>query len=428
MVKLAKVILFDELIGALALDDNSMTAVFEYTPEWIKKGIEISPIHLPLSHQKFQFTHLNYETYKGLPSVFADSLPDDFGNAIINAWLARQGLSIDNFTAIDRLLYTGTKGMGALEYKPETKKYNKSQTIQLDSLVAVAQKVLDDRNSLEVGIDEESMEELIQIGASAGGARAKAIIGINNDRTIIKSGQATLPKGFEHYLLKFDGVNEKKSDKETFGDPKGFGRIEYAYYLMAKECGINISHSELIEEGGRAHFMTRRFDRIHNKKIHYLSLCAMDHADYKLAGAYSYEQLFSLMRKLKSKREDAIEIIRRMVFNIVSRNHDDHTKNFGFLMSDTGEWRLSPAFDLTYSYKKDSPWVNEHQLTINGKRDNFNYDDIIRAVPESLEKETHVIIEKTIDIVSNWKIYANKSGVEQKNISKIQENHRLNFK
>jgi serine/threonine-protein kinase HipA len=320
--------------------------------------------------------------------------------------------------------------MGALEYAPViNKQLNQSTEIQLDLLLSMAQQILNDRSNFIETLSvnsQDALSALLQVGTSAGGARPKAVIGLNSDRTILRSGQVDLPKGFEHYLLKFDGVVEHNNKQQTFGDPQGYGRMEYAYHLMAKEAGINMMPCELLEDGERAHFLTQRFDRKGNQKIHYKSLCAMDHADYKKPGSYSYEQVFMVMRKLKLKRVEALEMFRRMVFNIVARNHDDHTKNIGFIMNEDHQWQLSPAFDIAYSYRKDSPWVHSHQLSINGKRDNFNRQDLL-VVAGTFMKEANEIIEKVTDSVSQWPQFASKAGVSNDFMKVIQSKHRLSL-
>ena len=434
MATLAEVRLWEQLVGALVYDPNSKISTFEYAPDWLKSGIEIAPLRMPLSPQKYQFPSLNPETYNGLPAVFADTLPDDFGNAVINAWLARQGRDSNDFTALERLLYTGNRGMGAIEFAPAIEQATLIEHLEIASLVEMAQQVLDQRANLTAAIQQdqhnnEAMLALVQIGTSAGGARAKALVAVNKDRTEFRSGQVDAPQGFEHYLLKFDGVEEHKVNSETFGDPQGFGRMEYAYYLMAKEAGINISPSELLIEGERAHFMTKRFDRDGNRKRHVVSLCAMDHADYKKPGIYSYEQLLAVARRLRLPRKDAIEIYRRMVFNIVARNHDDHTKNTSFILDKPdSQWRLSPAFDLAYSYKKGSPWVNSHQMSVNGKRDNFVREDLLAVATliGNFKKEAKQIVDDIIKVVSEWDDYAKQAGVFDLLACEIKQNHRLN--
>ncbi len=436
MENLAEVRLWGKQVGALAYDPRSGLSTFEFSSSWRELQCEIAPLHMPLAATKYQFPGLNPDTYCGLPPVFADILPDDFGNAVINAWLARTGRDVKSFTPVERLLYTGSRGMGALEFLPAIDRgVKEAGDLALDSLVAMAQTVLDERLHLQRQIsteqgsqNDEAMHAIFQVGTSAGGARAKALVAVDTERSQIRSGQVDAPEGFEHYLLKFDGVEEHRADSETFGDPQGFGRMEYAYYLMAVDAGINISPSELLIEGERAHFMTRRFERVGNRKLHYVSLCAMDHADYKSPGAYSYEQLLAVARQLKLPRTDAIEIFRRMVFNVVARNHDDHTKNFGFLLDGPkAEWRLSPAFDLAYSYKKDSPWVNSHQLSLNGKRDDFDVHDLkaVAALITNFSHEAGLIIEQVLAVVGEWSYYARKAGVSDSLEAEVQRNLRV---
>ena len=417
-IRIAQVNLWGEFVGALALDETTNITTFEYAPEWLKNGFEIAPVRMPLSTEKYMFPGLNPETFKGLPAVFADSLPDDFGNAVIDAWLAKQGRSPRSFSSVERLLYTGNRGMGALEYSPALRQRGKNPVgnLELESLVHMAQQILDQRAGLVVDADGGTMDNLFQIGTSAGGARAKAVIAINKKRTSIRSGQLTAPKGYEHFLLKFDGVSEKRSVSEIFSDPKGFGIMEYAYYLMARDAGIDISYSELLKEKNRAHFITRRFDRTGNEKTHFLTLCGMDHADFKRPGSYSYEELFSVARRLHLSRNDAIEIFRRMVFNVISRNQDDHAKNIGFLLEkETGQWRLAPAYDVAYSYRKDSPWVASHQMSVNGKRDRFNRHDLqvvgTSCIGNFSGKDADRIIDSVIDVVKKWEFYAEETGV-----------------
>ncbi len=432
MQNLAEVQLWGERVGALVFDPRQRVGLFEYDPRWLEGGIEIAPLHMPARRGKFQYAGLNPETYHGLPPVFADTLPDAFGNAVIDAWLVRQGRSPADFSPLERLLYTGTRGMGALEYAPALRPAQSAeQELELGSLVAMAQRVLDERSRLGVSLPEnDNLSALFQVGTSAGGARAKALIAINEARTEIRSGQLEAPPGFEHYLLKFDGVEEHRRDSEVFGDPQGFGRMEYAYYLMARDAGLQMAPSELLEEGGRAHFMTRRFDRAGNRKLHYVSLCAMDHADYKRPGTYSYEALLATARRLRLPRQDAVEIFRRMVFNVVARNHDDHSKNFGFLLDSPGAgWRLAPAFDVAYSYKPGSPWVNSHQLSLNGRREDFQRSDLLAVAGaiSNFSREAGEIITRTVEVVSEWRAYAGRAGVPEALRQEIGDNLRLRW-
>lgn len=437
MQNLAEVWLWDKLVGALAWAPDTATATFEYTPEWIKTGVQIAPLHMPSDAdgpRVFHFSQLNRDTYKGLPACFADTLPDDFGNAVINAWLARNGRDPQSFNPLERLLYSGKRGMGALEYAPALRQTQiGNNKLELDSLIGMAQQVLDQRAGVSSQLHNAGNDDLtaiLQVGTSAGGARAKALVAINKTRTEIRSGQVDAPEGFEHYLLKFDGIVEQGNNRETFGDPQGFGRMEYAYYLMAKDAGIAMTPCELLIDGERAHFLTQRFDRIGNHKLHYQSLCAMDHADFKMPGYYSYEQLFAVARQLRLTRAEAIEIYRRMVFNIIARNHDDHSKNFGFILpGPRSQWQLAPAFDIAYSYKPGSPWVNSHQLSVNGKRDNFTHGDLLAAAKliSNFTKEAKIIIQQTLDVISQWKKYAQTAEVRENFTREIQQNLRLNL-
>ncbi|MBF7957682.1 type II toxin-antitoxin system HipA family toxin [Rahnella victoriana] len=428
-------VLFDGIpVGYLAYVDDSGFATFEYTQDWQKDGFSLSPIHLPLNNQVFTFPALAFETFRGLPAVFADSLPDDFGNSLINAWLARKGQDKTQFLALDRLLYTGTRGMGALEYQPTNNNLEvDSQPILIGELVKMAQKVLDSRDELQLNdYEESSLAKLLQIGTSAGGARAKAVVAANADRSEILSGQVEVPEGFEHYLLKFDGVEEHKSDKETFGDPKGYGVMEYVYHLMAKDAGISMSECELLRErnSDRAHFMTKRFDRVNNQKYHVLSLCGIAHADFRKPGAYSYEELLAVCRQLGLSNKEQEQIFRRMVFNVVARNHDDHTKNWLFMVDDNFKWTLAPAFDVAWSYKADSPWVNAHQLTLAGKRDKFVMDDLLSVanhITSLRPSKAKKIIDQTIRIVSRWRDYAEKEGVPEALIVSVEKSLRINW-
>ena len=434
MQNLAEVWLWDKMVGALAWSPDIALATFEYTPEWISTGVQIAPLRMP-SHTEgtriFQFPQLNRDTYKGLPACFADTLPDDFGNAVINAWLARNGRDPQSFNPLERLLYSGKRGMGALEYAPALRQTQTvSSRVELESLIGMAQQVLDQRAGVSSQLYNDDLTAILQVGTSAGGARAKALVAINKSRTEIRSGQVDAPEGFEHYLLKFDGIVEHGNNRETFGDPQGFGRMEYAYYLMAKDAGINMTPCELLIDGQRAHFLTQRFDRIGNHKLHYQSLCAMDHADFKMPGYYSYEQLFAVARQLRLTRAEAVEIYRRMVFNIIARNHDDHSKNFGFLLaSPRAQWQLAPAFDVAYSYKPGSPWVNSHQLSLNGKRDGFIREDLLAAAKliSNFTKEAKSIIQQSLDVISQWEKYAQLAEVPTSFAREIKQHLRLSL-
>ncbi|MGM0951661.1 MAG: type II toxin-antitoxin system HipA family toxin [Pseudomonadota bacterium] len=433
----AEVMLWGERVGALMYDRSTGVYRFGYDPAWKRDGLDIAPLQMPLSGRRdvFEFTSLNPETYKGLPGCFADILPDDFGNAVINAWLARQGRDPVTFSSVERLLYTGTRGMGALEFRPAIShdSLEGGESLELDTLISTAQRVLDERNRAGgpvVPDNNHGISSIFQVGSSAGGARPKAVVALNRDRTDIRSGQVDAPKGYEHYLLKFDGVVEHRSNSEIFGDPKGYGLMEYTYYQMATAAGINMEPCEILEDGPRAHFLTRRFDRKGNHKIHVQTLCAIAHADYKRPGQFSYEELFQVARRLRLSRIEALEIYRRMVFNVVARNQDDHTKNVSFLMDKDGKWRLSPAYDVAYSYKPGSHWVEQHNISLNGKRSGFTRDDLL-AVASQIgnfkERDANDIIEQCTEVVSRWRTMATENEVPASLVDEIEANLRLDL-
>lgn len=417
MSSVAEVRLWGRTIGAVSLGDNDAVTAFEYDAAFSGSGIEVSPIAMPLSRRVYTFPELPVKTFYGLPGLLADSLPDKFGNALINAWLATQGRPADSFDAVERLCYTGERGMGALEFSPMIgPRTRQANAIQIDKLVELASEVLTHRNGLRASFADESKEQaltdILRVGTSAGGARAKAVIAWNPSTNEVRSGQIPAGEGFEYWLLKFDGVSGNR-DKEL-EDPKGYGVIEYAYYKMAKDCGIDISECRLFEENGRRHFMTRRFDRLASgEKLHMQSLCALAHFDFNMAGAYSYEQALLVIRQLGLPMQAIEEQFRRMAFNIVARNQDDHVKNIAFLMDKSGVWSLSPAFDMTYSFNPAGSWTASHQMTLNGKRDDFIMDDFKACAKTASMKRgrAEAIVREVQEVVSRWKEYAEQAGV-----------------
>ena len=417
MSTVAEVRLWGRTIGAVALNTGLQVASFEYDPAFARSGIEIAPLTMPLANRVFTFPALSQETFYGLPGLLADSLPDRFGNALINAWLATQGRSPDSFTAVERLCYTGRRGMGALEYVPAIGPRARQATrIRIDHLVDLASQVLTQRNDLHTSFDEngkeEALQDILRVGTSAGGARAKAVIAWNPTTSEVRSGQVSTDPGFEHWLLKFDGVSGNR-DKELV-DPKGFGVIEYAYYRMARDAGITMNECRILEENGRSHFMTRRFDRLAGgEKMHMQSLGALAHFDFNLAGAYGYEQALRIIRQLGMGMSAVEELYRRMVFNIMARNQDDHVKNIAFLMDKTGNWSLAPAFDLTYSFQPTGLWTSIHQMTLNGKRDHFTLEDFRACAKSAAMKRgrAEAILKEVHDVVSRWPDYADAAGI-----------------
>lgn len=431
MTTLAEVRLWGRTIGAVSIEDDSDTAAFQYTPEFAGSGIEVSPITMPLGESVYQFPELPRNSFHGLPGLLADSLPDKFGNALIDAWLATQGRAPDSFNSVERLCYTGSRGMGALEFVPSIgPPQNSAKKIDIDNLVQLASEVLSQRNDLIVTLQQDTaanaLTDILRVGTSAGGARAKAVIAWNPKTNEVKSGQVKAGDGFEYWLLKFDGVTGNK-DKEL-DDPQGYGAIEYAYYQMALEAGITMSECRLLEENDRRHFMTKRFDRLDGgDKLHMQSLCGLAHFDFNAAGAYSYEQALLIIRQLKLPMAAIEEQFRRMVFNILARNQDDHVKNIAFLMDKTGIWSLAPAFDMTYSYNPSGAWTSAHQMTMNGKRDGFTIQDF-KACAEagSLKRgRAESIIKEVRKAVIRWPEFAAIALVSDDWINKIKNALRL---
>ncbi len=428
MSTVAEVRLWGKTIGAVSLLDQDQVAAFEYDAAFARSGIPVAPLTMPLSRQVYRFPELSRQTFLGLPGLLADSLPDKFGNALIDAWLASQGRRPESFNAVERLCYTGQRGMGALEFAPAIGPVTRQATdIAIDRLVALASRVLTHRNNLQASFEDQdkaaALRDILRVGTSAGGARAKAVIAWNPDTQEVRSGQVKAGDGFEYWLLKFDGVSGNK-DKEL-EDPRGYGAIEYAYYLMARECGIEISECRLLEESGRRHFMTRRFDRLAGgEKLHMQSLCALAHFDFNLAGAYSYEQALLVIRQLGLPMEAVEQQFRRMVFNIVARNQDDHVKNIAFLMDKTGQWALSPAFDMTYSYNPAGAWTANHQMTMNGKREGFTRDDFRACAKAAAMKRgrAEIILGEVQAAVSKWSSFAQAAGVPDAVCEKVQQN------
>lgn len=422
-VTLAEIHLWGTLVGYVSWNEETELSSFEYDQAFIDNApVEIAPIKLPKKKGVYSFPELAKGTFHGLPGVLADSLPDKFGNALIDVWLSTKGRKSGSFNPIERLCYIGERGMGALEFKPAKYKGRLSDVpIEIEDMVKLASAVLTNKEKLKENLkhkDEKKLKEaltnLLVVGTSAGGARAKCIIAYNQKSGEVRSGQLKTTKDFTYWLLKLDGVSNNR-DKELV-DPQGYGRIEYAYYLMAKDCGIEMSESRLLEENGRAHFMTKRFDRLEGgEKIHMQSLCAMGHYDFNMAGAYSYEQALEVIQTVvKSDTKEALEQqFRRAIFNIIGRNQDDHTKNIAFLMDRLGNWRLSPAYDMAYSYNPTGEWTNKHQMSLNGKRDQFTMEDLIEfGAKADLKKMQAIKIIKEIESVfSKWAEYAEKADV-----------------
>ena len=426
----ASVVLWGRRIGAVSWDAVRTLGVFQYDPDFVRAGIEIAPMMMPVREAPYEFPALPKETFKGLPGMLADALPDKFGNRLIDAWLAETGRSARSFNPVDRLCYIGNRGIGALEFEPTLRKATRSKKLEVSQLVDLANRVLQERQNLAGRLggedDADAMEDILSVGTSAGGARAKAVLAWHPDTGEFRSGQVQVGEGYQHWLLKFDGVSNNR-DKEL-ADPQGFGKIEYAYYLMATKAGIDMSECRLHHEGGRSHFMTRRFDRDDTgRKIHMQSLGAMQHFDFNDPASYSYEQAIQTIRDLGLGMDIAEQQYKRAVFNVIARNQDDHVKNISFLMDRSGSWRLSPAYDVAYSYNPQGSWTQDHQMSLAGKRNGFTHDDLMEFASNVGLKPARAgrAIEEVMASVNNWPEHAEMAGVAPSDISRITTTFRM---
>lgn len=411
--------IWGELVGAVAWNKKTGLASFEYDPKFKTHNWDLSPLKMPINSEKRVITfselrknkNVEFDTFKGLPGLLADVLPDNYGNQLINMWLAQQGRPQDSMNPVEMLCFIGSRGMGALEFEPTSiKESSRTFSIEINSLVQMAQKMLSNRESFTTNLqkdEEKAMMDILKIGTSAGGARPKAVIAFNEKTGEVKSGQTKAPNGFEHWLIKLDGVSNVQ-----LGVSKGYGRVEMAYYNMAKACGINMMPSRLLEEKDRAHFMTKRFDREGSEiKHHIQTFCALKHFDFNLVNSFSYEQLFQTMRELKLNYQDTQQLFRRMVFNVIARNCDDHTKNFAFILKKEGKWALAPAYDVCYAYRPGSEWVSQQALSINGKRKEITKKDLIVIGKSIKVKKIISILEEINEVVSHWKKFADEVNV-----------------
>jgi len=429
MIDTARVKIWGEYVGAIAWDERNQLGSFEYTPEFLEKQWDLSPIKMSTQQgsQVFSFPELrptrgsNFDTFKGLPGLIADMLPDKYGNQLIEAWLVQQGRPSGSMNPIEKLCFIGSRGMGALEFEPAHQVNSASASaIELDSLVEISKRMLDQRSSFKTQLnsdEQKAMMDILRIGTSAGGARPKAVIAYNPKTGVVKSGQTLAPKGFEHWLIKLDGVSDAQ-----FGESSGYGRVEMAYYLMGKAAGIEMMECKLLEENGRAHFMTKRYDREGAKTKHHVQTwCAMNHYDFNDMNSFSYELLFETMRALHLSYPMAEQMFRRMVFNVLSKNCDDHTKNFSFRLKQDHIWELAPAYDICFAYDPNSIWVSQHALSINGKRKNFNRSDFLSIARSMNIKKADQIISEIQEVVNNWKSFAKDVDVHPLLSKKIVE-------
>lgn len=426
MVDVAKVRMFGQNVGTFRWDNGRNVALFEYDKEFAGKNIEPSPLMMPVRQGRvYSFSGLDWETFNGLPGMLADSLPDTYGRALFDRWLALTGRTSGN--PVETLCFLGKRCMGALEFEPATSpETDPDIRIEIDSLVEVAKEALSKKEAFGANLNQDrkaAIAEILRLGTSAGGQRAKAIIAYNKDTGEVRSGQVAAREGFDYYLIKLDGVTAEAGFKQT----ENFGRLEYSFYKLVRECGIEMSECSLIEENGRAHFLTKRFDRESGHKIHMQTLCGMAHYDFRLRRGYSYEQAFTVMRRLRLPYSQAQEMFRRMVFNVVARNQDDHTKNISFLMDESGAWRLSPAYDMGYAYNPSGFWTATHQMSINGKFDGVTRKDLLECAASNNIKNAAEIIDQVSEAASRWTGIAKECGVPRNMIDNIKSNLLLNI-
>ena len=421
--RMVKVNLWGSPIGYLSQMNNGLIG-FQYDEAFITSGIEVSPLKMPLSTRTYSFPALPEQTFKGLPGMVADSLPDKFGNIIIQKYLKSLGREEDSLSVLERLCYTGKRGMGALEYEPDIDIGCVSNKIDIDALTKLAAEILSERESFRIKHDDQMIAQLMQSSSSVGGARAKTLIAWNPKTDEIRSGQINAGAGYEYWLFKFDNIKDNK-DKDIEPDDGEYTKIEYAYYLMAKASGIEMTDCRLYKKNGLSHFMTKRFDRIGEKgeKLHMQSLCALAHMDFNMPRAYSYNEAFRVMRDLRLPHHDFVQLYKRMIFNEYAKNYDDHTKNIAFLMDKKGVWSLAPAFDMTFSYRKDSIWVCEHQMLINGKSTDIKKDDLLAAaIDAGIKKgEAAAYEEQVLNAISKWLSFAETAGVSEEKAEKIKK-------
>lgn len=422
---IVEVKLYGEKLGVIEWNESKGSSTFQYSDNAFFREIEPSPIIMPTQERIFE-TNRDHINFHNLPYLLYDSMPDDFGNIMMKEWLRQIQLSFDNINPVDRLTYIGKRGMGALEYEPINHKENNNYKVNVSELIEVAKKVLEGKKETSYNdLDKDSLSEILRIGTSVGGARAKALIAIKKDSDNkikeIRPGDIIQPEGYSYWLLKFDGVNEK-----TLGEGKGKGKTEYAYYKLAKAAGIDMSESILFEENNRFHFLTKRFDRTDNgDKIHMQTLGALAGIDYKIQKVSSYETLFRVMKRLRLPYYQFEQQYRRALFNVIARNHDDHVKNFSFLMDKEGKWQISPAYDITFQFKESGTWTNVHQSSINGKFDDFTRNDLLNFGKTFGIKKANHLLEEVIAAVNQWSKIAKQIDVPKTEIENISNSLRI---
>lgn len=421
-VDLVEVGVWGRRVGAVALDPSLGVYAFEYLPEWVDTGVQLSPLVVPNQVGTFTFPELDRATFHGLPGLLADALPDAFGNQVIDAWLVSQNIDKRRITTLDRLAYAGGRALGALTFHPPARALEEPATaIQIADIVTQARAVIAGQAD-EMDTTHDTLRQLIQVGSSAGGARAKAVLQYNPTTDQVRSAYAERELGFEPWIMKLDGVTGAADGSVNSLDaPQQYTRIEYAYYLMATSAGVEMSESRLLAEGPRAHFMTRRFDIAGGQRIHMQSLCAIDHLDFRYKNAHSYAQYFDVIRRLGLDEDALTQAYRRMAFNVAAMNRDDHTKNFAFLLPQDGTWRLSPAFDVTHAFNPTGEWTQHHQMSVNGRFDGITLADLYAVADNQGIPGFHQVTEDVLAAVRAWPDFAQQAGVAGRTISHIQD-------
>jgi serine/threonine-protein kinase HipA len=419
-VNIINVSIWGKRVGTLALSPRIGYYVFAYEPSFVKTGIQLSPKQMPLSGDSYVFAYLPELTYHRLPAMIADSLPDKFGNDLIDSYMKKNGIGSSQITALDRLAYMSKRAMGALEFQP-----SRGGTVASHSAINMAKLVEAARKSVQGNLDsgdmaESAMKQIIQVGTSAGGARAKAVVAFNPTTKEIRAGQFDVDEGFEHWLLKFDGLGLDKG----LGKTENHGRIEYSYYQMAVKAGIEMSPCMLFEENGRAHFMTRRFDRSGNQKHHIQTLCAMDHMDFKQMGTYDYSQIFVLLDELGLGYAAKEEVFRRMCFNVMAANCDDHSKNLAFILKQGEPWGLAPAYDLTFAFNPAGKWTYQHFISVSGVYDKINADHLLAVAQRFAIGTGPQVLSQVRDAVALWPEIAKVNKVPEAEVQEVSKHHK----
>ncbi len=420
-VDFINVSIWGKKVGTIAMSPRIGYYVFAYDPSFVKTGIELSPIHMPLATDPYVFSYLPELTYQRLPAMIADSLPDKFGNDLIDSYMKQKGLNTSQISVLDRLAYMGKRAMGALEFHPTRGGVKANHTaIDMKKLVEAARKAVHGNIDTD-HIAEASLKQIIQVGTSAGGARAKAVVAFNEATQEIRAGQFDVEDGFEHWLLKFDGMGADKG----LGKTENHGRIEFSYYQMALQAGINMEPCRLLEENGRAHFMTKRFDRTGNQKHHVQTLCAMDHMDFKSMNTYDYSQIFVLLDNLGFDYEAKEEVFRRMCFNVMAANCDDHSKNFAFILKEGESWQLAPAYDVAYAFNPDGQWTYQHFMSVSGQYGNITVDHLLAVAQRFAIGTGPQVLSQVRDAVAGWVDIARANNIPEAEVQEVGKHHKL---